>query len=160
MSLAMLLLAASTAAAAPQASQCDTMFGGDIEKIKEHIWQKEMSIYQGRANGDLTFYLSNTSDHFLAWALGMKEPYDKASFQKRSERMKGNNQEKITSTLKGFTVSDNTAVIYYVNHRTRMADGTEVDQHLDNIHVWINENCQWKVIGSMSRISQPDSATK
>lgn len=158
MSLAMLLLAVSATSATPQPNQCETMFGGDVEKIREHIWHKEMSIYQGRSNGDMSYYLSNTSDHFLAWASGKKDPYDKASLQKRSESMKGKTQEVITTTPKGFTVSGNTAVIYYLNHRTRTADGRNVDQHYDNIHVWLNENCRWNLIASMSRASESGSS--
>jgi hypothetical protein len=33
-----------------------------------------------------------------------------------------------------------------------MPDGTPADQTFDNIHVWIKEGGDWKVLASMSRL--------
>ena len=151
MNFAAFLMAASLGGSASPAPQCATMFEGDKDRILEHIWQKEMAIYQGRANADLSYYLSNTSDNFLAWTAGTPKPYNKQEFSEKQKAISGNNKEIITTKFDGFTLSGNTAVIYYTNHRTRLPDGKIVDQKYDNIHVWINEDCSWNVFASMSR---------
>ncbi len=48
-----------------------------------------------------------------------------------------------------------TAIIYYVDHRTVKPDGTPVDQVFDDIHVWVWENGDWTVLASMSRLEAP-----
>ena len=66
--------------------------------------------------------------------------------------MHGQTKEKIDTSLKGFTLSGATAVIYYSNHRTMKADGTPVDQVFENIHVWTREDGRWKVLGGLARM--------
>lgn len=122
-------------------------------KAREEIWAKEMSIYAGRAKGSVDYYVANASDQFLAWTYGTPKPFRKDSLAAGGQRMAGRDKEKITTEFRDFSLHENgTAIIYYVNHRTVMPDGTAVEQTFDNIHVWARENGDWKVLASMSRL--------
>jgi len=136
-------LLGATAAANPETVARDT------------IWSKELSIYTGRGTGSLDFYIDNASPRYLGWPPTSASPFPLSQLRREGDQIRRRNREKIVSTFKGFTLSGTTAVIYYVNHRTMMADGTPVDQTYDNIHVWTYEDSSWKVIGGMSRLVAP-----
>lgn len=115
------------------------------------IWAKEMAIYQGRASGDLSFYIDNASPRFLAWTSGTKVPFRKDTLEAGGREIAGRGEEKITTELMDFSLSGDTAIIYYRNHRSRLPDGTAVEQFYDNIHVWQRTDGVWMVLASMSR---------
>lgn len=123
----------------------------EVDAVKAIIWEKEKAIYAGRAQGDVGYYIDNTSPNFLAWTSGTKIPFRVDKLKASRETMKGRDQELITNELLDFSLSGDTAIIYYRNHRSRLPDGTIVDQTYDNIHVWQRTNGDWKVLASMSR---------
>lgn len=122
-----------------------------VAKARDTIWAKEMAIYEGRSRGAIDFYLNNASPNFLAWTAGTPAPFRIDKLRASGATMRGHDQEIIKTTFRDFSLSGDTAVIYYQNHRTRLADGTAVDQTYDNIHVWQLDHGEWKVLASMSR---------
>jgi hypothetical protein len=137
------------------AGQSLAQSAAEIEKAKAEIWAKEMAIYAGRANGSVEYYFDNTSPDYLAWVYGTPKPFRRDVLAANGKKMASLNKEKIDTQFSDFTLHGDTAVIYYVNHRTVMPDGTAVDQVFDNIHVWVRENSDWKVLASMSRLESP-----
>ena len=121
------------------------------DAVRDALWQKEIAIYEGRSRGDLSYYVANASPAFLAWTSGTKEPFRKDALEAGMATMKGRGQEVITNHFLDFSLSGDTAILYYRNHRTRLPDGTVVDQSYDNIHVWQWADGAWKVLASMSR---------
>lgn len=118
---------------------------------REAIWAKEMAIYEGRSRGVIDFYVQNASPNFLAWTAGTPAPFRIDRLRAGAATLRGHDREIIETTFKDFSLSGDTAVIYYQNHRTRLADGTPADQTYDNIHVWQKDHGTWKVLASMSR---------
>ena len=125
---------------------------GDVAKAKDQIWAKELAIYAGRAKGDVTYYFENASPDYLAWTYGTPEPFRRDSLGRSRATMAGQDKEKIATVFKDFSLHGDTAIIYYVNHRTVLPNGTPVDQTFDNIHVWVRDGADWKVLASMSRL--------
>lgn len=123
------------------------------------IWAKEMAIYEGRSRGSVAYYLANASPNFLAWTAGTKAPYRLDTLRAGQAAMQGRDREIISTTFRDFVLSGDTAIIYYQNHRTRLPDGTEVDQVYDNIHVWQKTDGDWKVLASMSRPMGPAASS-
>lgn len=121
------------------------------DAVRDALWQKEIAIYEGRSRGDLSYYVDNASPAFLAWTSGTKAPFRKDALEAGMATMKGRGQEVITNHFLDFSLSGDTAILYYRNHRTRLPDGTAVDQAYDNIHVWQWTDGVWKVLASMSR---------
>lgn len=148
------LLSATTGFAAAGA------IGNGTEEAKRAIWAKEMAIYEGRSRGMIDFYLANASPNFLAWTAGTKAPFRIDTLRAGQAAMRGRAQEIIKTTFRDFSLSGDTAIIYYQNHRTRLPDGTAVDQVYDNIHVWQKTDGEWKVLASMSRPMGPASAAQ
>ena len=125
-----------------------------VAQVRKEIEAKELSIYSGRAKGQLDFYVDNASPRYLGWPPTAKAPFPLTGLRADRNAMVGKTQEKIATTFTGFTLSGTTAVIYYTNHRTRTSDGKPVDQYFENIHVWSNENGTWKVLGGLSRMTK------
>lgn len=127
--------------------------GDETAKARDEIWAKELNIYAGRAKGSVEYYANNASKDYLAWTYGTPKPF-------RRDQLGGGGgakmaaNEKISTTFKDFSLHGDTAIIYYVNHRTVKPDGTPVDQTFDNIHVWVKEDGTWKVLASMSRLQE------
>jgi ketosteroid isomerase-like protein len=115
------------------------------------IWAKEQSIYAGRAKGDLSPYISNAAPEFLAWPPYSAAPYGIKTMQGMEKSWSGKNQEKLSMEFKDFTLHGDTALIYYLNHRTSLPDGTPVDQKWEIVHVWVRDHGQWTVLGGMQR---------
>jgi hypothetical protein len=129
----------------------DETKAAQAKEAQETIWAKELAIYAGRAKGDLTPYTSNTSQDYLGWPPTAKHPMDNSALKADGRKMVGENKEKITTAFEGFTLHGDTAVIYYLNHRTMKPDGSPVDESFENIHVWVRDGADWKVLGAMSR---------
>ena len=140
---------ASAQSAAPAAAP----MSAEVTKAKDEIWAKELAIYAGRAKGDVTYYYNNTSADFLAWTYGTPKPFRNDNLAKARTTMKGQDKEKIDTAFRDFSLHGDTAIIYYVNHRTMLPNGTPVDQTFDNIHVWVRDGNDWKVLASMSRLN-------
>jgi hypothetical protein len=130
----------------------DTLTSPDA--LKNYLWQKELKIYEGRSHGNLDYYLANTSPHFLAWPPVTDRPIGNEGLKKTVKNVVGG-KEVITGEVTGFSQDGDTAVIYYLNHRTRKADGTPVDEKFANIHVWIKRNADWVLLGGLSRQLPP-----
>jgi ketosteroid isomerase-like protein len=124
-----------------------------VAKAKAEIWAKEKAIYAGRANGSVQYYFDNTSPDYLAWVYGTPKPFRRDVMSGKGQKMK--DKEKIDTQFSDFSLHGDTAIIYYVNHRTMTPDGTPVDQVFDNIHVWVRDGSDWKVLASMSRLEKP-----
>jgi hypothetical protein len=122
-----------------------------VTQARNAIWAKEMAIYEGRSRGMVDFYIANASPNFLAWTAGTPAPFRIDKLRAGKPAMVGKDQEIIKTSFRDFSLSGDTAIIYYVNHRTRLPDGTAVDQTYDNIHVWQKTDGDWKVLASMSR---------
>jgi len=120
-------------------------------EARDTIWAKEMAIYAGRSHGMVDFYIANASPNFLAWTAGTPAPFRIDKLRAGKPAMVGKDKEIIKTVFRDFSLSGDTAIIYYVNHRTRLPDGTVVDQTYDNIHVWQKTQGDWKVLASMSR---------
>lgn len=123
----------------------------EAAEVQRIIWAKEMAIYEGRSKGMVDFYVDNASPNFLAWTAGTPAPFRIDKLRAGKQAMRGRDKEIIETTFRDFSLSGDTAIIYYQNHRTRMPDGTVVDQTYDNIHVWQKTGVEWKVLASMSR---------
>lgn len=134
----------------------------DIEQAKNEIWEIEKSIYASRAAGDFQPYIDGASDYYIAprptggWLPG------KDGLKQVGARLRGNSQEKLAMNLKAFTLHGDTAVIYYLNHRTMRPEGEVVDEWYEVIHVWVREGEGWQLLASMPRqavgYEPPDSA--
>lgn len=126
----------------------------EVAKARDEIWAKEKAIYASRvAGGD--YYYQNASPGYLGWVYGTPVPF-------RIDRLKGSpranaapSKEAITNEFTDFSLQGDTAIIYYINHRTMLANGTPVDQKFDNIHVWVRDGADWKILASMSRLKEP-----
>ena len=121
---------------------------------RDQIWAKEKAIYASRvAGGD--YYFKNASPGYLGWVYGTPRPFRIDKLQGSAKGPAKPTKEVITNEFTDFSLQGDTAIIYYVNHRTMLADGTEVDQKFDNIHVWIRDGEDWKILASMSRLEEP-----
>ncbi len=125
--------------------------GDETTQARDAIWSKEMAIYAGRSKGSVDYYVANASPHFLAWTAGTPAPFRVDKLRAGAAALRGQNHEVITTTFRDFSLSGDTAIIYYQNHRSRLPDGTAADQTYDNIHVWQKDHGDWKVLASMSR---------
>jgi hypothetical protein len=121
-------------------------------KIRDAIWVKEQAIYANRANGNLEYYIQNTSQNYIGWPPSAAKPLPLTGLKEDSKRLAGQTKEKLTMELTDFALSGNTAVIYYTNKRSVKPDGTPVDETFENIHVWTREGAEWKLVGAMSRL--------
>ena len=118
---------------------------------RDDIWAKERAIYNGRSEGDLSTYLDNTSSAYKGWPPGAKTPADLSGLRRMAGSMQGLDKEELTMELADFTMSGDTAVIYYHTHRTSMPDGTPADQRYAICHVWVREDGEWRLIGAHGR---------
>lgn len=154
---AMLALSGCNKAPADEA----TLPAMDEAAIEADIWAKEEAIFEGRGRGDLTNYLSVTSDGYLGWPPVMEKPLGLEKFRESADQSSALEGEKITLTREDFSVEGQTAVAYFTTHRTMLGKGfapegeREVDEHYENIHVWTFEGGEWRLIGGMARKRPP-----
>jgi hypothetical protein len=118
------------------------------------IWSQEQKIYEGRAHGSIQYYVDHADPHYLAWPAGVEHPLNYDTLKKGQKAVAGAH-EVIKGEVTGFARDGDTAVIYYLNHRTMRADGTKVDEWYPNIHVWVERDGKWLVLGGMSRLYPP-----
>lgn len=125
----------------------------EIEQAKEEIWVLEQEIYSARSQGDLGPYFDNAATGYLAplptrgWA-----PLGAEAFERARNSLKGLDGEKLSMEFKGFTLRGDTAVIYYINHRTALPTGEAVNQWYEVMHIWVRDgDSSWKLLASMPR---------
>ncbi|NBC38163.1 DUF4440 domain-containing protein [Novosphingobium sp. FSY-8] len=140
--LCLAMLAAAPPAIAAPAPQTKA-------QVQAEIWAKEQAIYAARGAGNLDAYIANVATDYAAWPPYATAPTGVAELRAANATMKG--QELLEMTFTALALNGDTAVIYYQTHRTRMPDGTAVDQRYDVIHVWVREGGAWKVLGGMAR---------
>ena len=118
----------------------------EIAEAKDTIWAMELSIYEGRQQGDMSNYANNVAEGYMAWPPVMAKPM-------RSDKLgaRGLSNELIKLTFEDFTMNGDVAVIYYSSHRTRRVDGTAADDRFDVTHTWVKREGQWRVLGGMAR---------
>lgn len=127
----------------------------------EEIWEKEMAIFEGRARGDLTPYISVISENYLGWPPTMPDPLTMTNFKADAKMQLALRGEVLKAEKRGITFSGDTALTYFSTHRTMLGEGfsengsREVDQRYENIHVWAREKSGWRLVGGMAR-AQPD----
>lgn len=125
---------------------------------KEKVWEKEVAIFEGRANGDLSFYVDAADEAYMAWPFGLPEPIVYETFKEQAAAGAALKGEQLELTEKGVSIQGDTAVSYFRTHRTRLGEAfgsdaeRDVDQYFDNIHVWIRDGDDWKIIGGLSRL--------
>lgn len=126
----------------------------EIAKARDEIWAKEKTIYtyeQRNLGGD--YYYNISAEGYLGWTYGSAKPFRKAKAP--PEPRTTPTQEVITPEFTDFSLEGDTAILYYTNHRTKLRDGTPVDQYFANIHVFIRDGSDWKLLASMSRLEDP-----
>lgn len=136
--------------AATMVSLMTTTAAQDVEALKARIWAKEQMIYAGRARGDLGPYIANASPNYAAFSPTAPVAHGTAGLERQQKAMVGS-QERLTMELKDFTTEGDTAVIYYITHRTTRPDGTKVDERYENIHVWVRHGDDWRLLATMPR---------
>ncbi len=124
----------------------------EMDAARDILWAKEQAIYKGRSEGDLSNYLNNTSDQYVGWPPGAKVPADLTGLKAMAKSVAGQNQERLQMELADFTMSGDTAVIYYHTHRTVSPKGEAVNQRYAICHVWVREAGEWKLIGAHGRL--------
>ncbi|HBH91478.1 DUF4440 domain-containing protein [Ponticaulis sp.] len=150
------LMIASTLAIAPT-SFADDAPNPDLEfeTARDIIWEKELSIYSGRGDGDLGPYISNLAEGYSAWPPHMSTPNSAEDMYVAAERMTEQTEEELEMEFVSFTLKGTTAIIYYQTHMTRNGDGEVVDNRYEVTHTWAYEDGAWMVLGGMAR-SRPD----
>ncbi|MFN3817823.1 nuclear transport factor 2 family protein [Blastomonas sp.] len=123
----------------------------EFEAVREELWTKELSIYEGRSRGDLSLYLASTADNYIAWPPFNDVPKGNDGLKETGRKMAGKTQEVLKMTYLDLALNGDTAVIYYKTHRTRLADGSPADQHYEVTHTWVRQDGSWKVLGGMAR---------
>ncbi|QVM84635.1 hypothetical protein [Novosphingobium decolorationis] len=121
------------------------------QAAKEAIWARELAIYNGRAKGDLAIYLASTAHGYKAWPPYAPLPKGNEGLKETGRRMAGKTLEALEMTFLDLALHGDFAVIYYHTHRTRLADGTPVDERFEVTHSWVRERGEWKVLGGMAR---------
>lgn len=123
----------------------------EIEKAKNEIWALEKSIYASRGEGNFQPYIDGASEGYIAprptggWTPG------KEGLRRTGAQLKGNGKEQLAMNFKAFTLHGDTAVIYYLNHRTMRPEGNVVDEWYEVIHVWVRDGEGWQILASMPR---------
>ncbi|MEL7297121.1 MAG: hypothetical protein AAGJ86_05630 [Pseudomonadota bacterium] len=121
------------------------------------IWEKELTIFERRGQGDISFYIDSASDDYLGWPPVLPAPSSLDGLKASADRAIALSGEVSNLTQKGFTSNGSTALMYFVNHRTRLGDGMapegerDVDQYYENLHVWTRQDSEWRLIGGFAR---------
>jgi hypothetical protein len=119
------------------------------------IWEKEQAIYRERGRGNLKPYIENVARNYLAWPPFSAVPTGVGALQRQQPKMAIENKELLQMEFVSFALNGDAAIIYYRTHRTRLPNGTPVDERFEVTHSWVREDSQWKVYGGMAR-AQPE----
>ncbi|MBP01676.1 MAG: hypothetical protein CMM25_02540 [Rhodospirillaceae bacterium] len=130
------------------------------EAAKNIIWEKEKAIYNARPKTGLDYYIENASPNYKGWPPGTSQPSSLAKLKKNQRLITIPNSEVLKMYFDDFTLHDNTGVIYYHTHRTRLPNGKKVDQHYHIAHVWIKDkDGDWKILGAMGRLENNNTSS-
>ncbi|MES2033042.1 MAG: nuclear transport factor 2 family protein [Pseudomonadota bacterium] len=124
-----------------------------FDKERDEIWALEKAIYAGRAKGDFSFYIDNTSEGYVAWPPGVALPMRVGRLQAIPKTTAG--LEKLEMEFLDFSLHGETAVIYYRTHMTQKVNGDPTDDRYHVTHTWVREDGKWKVFGGMARKLPP-----
>lgn len=137
--------------ATPAAAEAPSAHDAHWEAVKQAIWTKELAIYEGRGRGDLSLYLANTADNYIAWPPFNEVPKGNDGLRATGASLAGKTKERLEMTFLDLALNGDTAVVYYKTHRTMRADGTPADERFEVTHTWIMQDGTWKVLGGMAR---------
>jgi ketosteroid isomerase-like protein len=124
---------------------------------EEVIWKMELAIFAGRANGDLSFYVQNAHPDYTGWPPQLPAPIGFQALAESANRTAGRGGEQVNLTKNQIRIADQgrLALAFFTTHRTRRSGGAAVDESFENIHVWIKDGTQWRIVGGMSRPVPP-----
>lgn len=129
-------------------------------KARAEIWAKEQAIYLARGGGNLKPYIDNVASNYLAWPPFSAVPTGVGALEQAQPKMAVENKELLAMEFVSFALNGDAAVIYYRTHRTRLPNGTSIDERFEVTHSWVREGGQWKVLGGMARAQPNRSAAK
>ncbi len=119
----------------------------NLQSARATIWAQECEIYQSRGAGSLDSYIDKLAPGYLAWPPHQPAPINGEVLANRPLAA----LEHLQMHLVDFTLNGETAIIYYQTHRTMRPDGSQVDEHFDVIHVWVERQGVWKILAGMAR---------
>ena len=141
-----LIFASSPATGRPAAQRVPAKAAAQAE-----IWAKEQAIYNDRGKGNLRAYIDNVAADYRAWPPYSARPTGVDSLKSAQPRMAAENREILVMEFVDFAFAGDAAVIYYQTHRTRLPNGTAVDERFEVTHSWVRRDGAWKVLGGMAR---------
>ncbi|MEM9533746.1 MAG: hypothetical protein AAGA23_22695 [Pseudomonadota bacterium] len=127
------------------------------DAARAEIWEKELAIFTGRGQGDISNYLNVASGEYLGWPPVLPSPTSLDSLRASADQAIALRGEVSNLTQKGFTLSGDTALMYFLNHRTRLGEGMadeaqrDVSEYYENVHVWVRRDGQWQLVGGFAR---------
>ena len=146
------LFIASTMALAPMSFAEDAPNPDlEFETARDVIWEKELSIYAGRGDGDLGPYISNLAEGYSAWPPHMPTPNSADDMYAAAERMTEQAEEELEMEFVSFTLNGTTAIIYYQTHMTRNGAGDVVDNRKEVTNTWAYQAGVGRVLGGVAR---------
>jgi ketosteroid isomerase-like protein len=153
LALAAVSLSAASALPAAASSNPAATSSDSTSSDEQTLWHYEQSIYAGRAQGDLSFYVNHADPAYAGWPPQSPAPFGRDELAAQARRAAGQNGEKLVleKNLIRFTADGKTALVFYTTHRTARADGLVVDERFENIHVWLRRDSGWMIVGGMSR---------
>lgn len=137
--------------AAPGLASAQAMPPATKAEAQAAIWAKEQAIYQARGRGDMKPYQDGIARDYLAWPPFRDHPAGAEGLRQIQKKMIIDNKEVLSMTFVDFVLNGDAAVIYYSTHRTRLPDGTAVDERFEVTHSWVWQDGAWKVMGGMAR---------
>jgi hypothetical protein len=123
----------------------------DRSTVRDLIWAYERGIYEARAKGTLQPYTAALAPGFMAWPPSQDRPIGPATLHQHSDELQP--FERLELRFVDFTLNGPTAIIYYETHRTVRPDGSPVDERFMIIHVWVETQDGWRILGGMGRQS-------
>ena len=120
------------------------------------VWALEQQIYERRALGDTLFYSDISSEQYLGWPAPAETPMPYRSIRSFAQQGEFEPGEVIDVVSNGISIDGDTAISFYTTHRTVRPGGQAVDEHYENIHVYVKRGEEWRLVGAMSRRLLPD----
>jgi len=120
---------------------------------EEIIWQNEQTIYAGRADGNINFYVDHADPDYAGWPPQFAAPLNYDALVASAKRGAGQKGEALTleKSLIKIHRNGNVALAFYKTHRTKRAGGVPVDEVFEDIHVWVKDPQGWRLMGGMAR---------
>ncbi len=125
--------------------------GETLASVRDRLWQIELDIYRARGNGDLGVYVDQVSDNLLVWPPWRGAPMRAADLRRQAEGFGGTDREVLTLFPVDLSMDGDTAILFYRTHRSRLPDGRPCDEHFQVVHVWLERDGRWLLLGGMAR---------